>query len=74
MPDIQLRVQVFDQRMQSRLCTRLPSSELVWSTGERLEGQILVVAPLETQLGRLAVSLIGMLYNHGRQNTQPELT
>lgn len=70
MPDVQLRIQVFDQRVHSRLWNKLPpSSELVWSTGERLEGQILVAAPLETQLGRLAVSLIGMLYDDGRQNT-----
>ena len=75
MQDVRLHVQVTGQRVHSRLCTRLPpSSGLVWSTGDRLEGQIVVAAPLETQLGKLAVSLIGMLHDNGRQSTLPELT
>lgn len=60
MSEIRLRVQLFDQGVLPHLCTRpIHGSDLVWRTGDRLTGQIVVSAPADSPLGTLAVFLIG---------------
>lgn len=68
MLNVRLRVKIFENVHSQKCYGTPPGSALVWSTGDRLQGQVFVTAPPDSQLGRVAVSFLGMLHQRSKSS------